>query len=53
MDFFRFYAREFSYNISVVSIKNGLLTKESKGWHNDVRSFGIHYLRQYLSDTAA
>ncbi|KAI0092267.1 hypothetical protein BDY19DRAFT_590157 [Irpex rosettiformis] len=35
MDFFRFYAREFLYNVSVVSIRAGLLTKESKGWDND------------------
>ncbi|KAI0696154.1 hypothetical protein BC835DRAFT_885530 [Cytidiella melzeri] len=34
-DFFRFYAREFLYSISVASIRAGLLTKESKGWHND------------------
>lgn len=37
MDFFRFYSREFLYNIGVVSIRAGLLTKESKGWDNDVR----------------
>ena len=36
MDFFRFYAREFLYNVSVASIRAGLLTKESKGWDNDV-----------------
>ena len=41
MDFFRFYAREFLYNVSVASIRAGLLTKESKGWDNDVSCFVV------------
>lgn len=36
IDFFRYYARDFSYNTGVASIRAGLLKKESKGWQNDV-----------------
>lgn len=36
IDFFRYYSRDFSYNIGVASIRAGLLKKESKGWQNDV-----------------
>ncbi|KAH8084883.1 hypothetical protein BXZ70DRAFT_565044 [Cristinia sonorae] len=32
VDFFRFYSREFPYNTSVVSIRAGILKKDSKGW---------------------
>ncbi|KAI0339057.1 hypothetical protein BDW22DRAFT_1431972 [Trametopsis cervina] len=35
LDFFRFYSKDFLYNTSVASIRAGLLSKESKGWHND------------------
>ena len=41
IDFFRYYSREFSYNLGVASIRAGLLKKESKGWQNDV-SLTIH-----------
>ena len=37
IDFFKFYSRDFTYNTSVVSIRAGLLTKESKGWQSEVR----------------
>lgn len=37
IDFFRYYARDFSYNTGVASIRAGLLKKDSKGWQNDVR----------------
>ncbi|KIM58068.1 hypothetical protein SCLCIDRAFT_16840 [Scleroderma citrinum Foug A] len=36
IDFFRYYARDFSYNTGVASIRAGLLKKESKGWQNDL-----------------
>ena len=32
IDFFKYYAREFTYNTGVISIRAGLLMKESKGW---------------------
>jgi hypothetical protein len=40
VDFFRYFAREFPYGVGVASIRAGLLKKASKGWQNDVRSFG-------------
>ena len=39
IDFFKFYSRDFTYNTSVVSIRAGLLTKESKGWQSEVRDW--------------
>ena len=36
IDFFKFYSRDFTYNTGVISIRAGLLSKESKGWDNDV-----------------
>lgn len=38
IDFFRYYARDFSYNTGVASIRAGLLKKDAKGWQNDVGS---------------
>ncbi|THH07581.1 hypothetical protein EW145_g3287 [Phellinidium pouzarii] len=35
IDFFRYYARDFSYNTGVASIRAGLLKKDVKGWQND------------------
>ncbi|KIY65738.1 hypothetical protein CYLTODRAFT_412395 [Cylindrobasidium torrendii FP15055 ss-10] len=35
IDFFRYYSRDFLYNTSVVSIRAGLLKKESKGWQSE------------------
>ncbi|KLO17741.1 hypothetical protein SCHPADRAFT_900292 [Schizopora paradoxa] len=35
IDFFRFYSREFTYNSGVISIRAGLLKKDTKGWQND------------------
>ncbi|THH33283.1 hypothetical protein EUX98_g933 [Antrodiella citrinella] len=32
VDFFRFYSREFPYNVGVISIRAGVLKKDSKGW---------------------
>ena len=37
VDFFKFYSRDFTYNTSAISIRSGLLTKESKGWQSEVR----------------
>ncbi|KAH9964898.1 hypothetical protein BC827DRAFT_1153839 [Russula dissimulans] len=36
IDFFKYFARDFSYNTGVASIRGGLLKKESKGWQNDL-----------------
>nr|GAT48171.1 predicted protein [Mycena chlorophos] len=38
VDFFRYFARDFSYNTGVASIRAGLLKKSSKGWQNDLTS---------------
>ncbi|KAF7326962.1 hypothetical protein MVEN_02590400 [Mycena venus] len=38
IDFFRYYARDFSYNTGVASIRAGLLKKTAKGWQNDLSS---------------
>lgn len=36
IDFFRFFSHDFQFNNSVMSLRAGQLTKESKGWVNDV-----------------
>ncbi|KAK7441723.1 hypothetical protein VKT23_016386 [Stygiomarasmius scandens] len=36
IDFFRYFSRDFPYNVGVASIRAGLLKKESKGWQNDL-----------------
>jgi DNA polymerase sigma len=36
IDFFRFFSHDFQFNNSVLSLRAGPLTKESKGWVNDV-----------------
>jgi DNA polymerase sigma len=36
IDFFRYFSHDFQYNNTVISIRAGHLTKESKGWMNDV-----------------
>jgi DNA polymerase sigma len=38
IDFFRFFSHDFQFNNSVLSLRAGQLTKESKGWVNDVSS---------------
>ncbi|KAF7297104.1 hypothetical protein MIND_00943300 [Mycena indigotica] len=38
VDFFRYFARDFSYNTGVASIRAGFLKKASKGWQNDLSS---------------
>lgn len=38
IDFFRFFSHDFQFNNSVMSLRAGTLTKESKGWVNDVSS---------------
>ncbi|KAJ7353398.1 hypothetical protein DFH08DRAFT_856741 [Mycena albidolilacea] len=38
IDFFRYYARDFSYNTGVASIRAGILKKSTKGWQNDLSS---------------
>lgn len=35
IDFFRYFSHDFQYNNTVISIRAGHLTKESKGWMND------------------
>ncbi|THU97890.1 hypothetical protein K435DRAFT_721362 [Dendrothele bispora CBS 962.96] len=36
IDFFRYFSRDFPYNVGVASIRAGLLKKDSKGWQNDL-----------------
>lgn len=36
IDFFRYFSHDFQFNNSVMSLRAGQLTKESKGWVNDV-----------------
>ncbi|TFK96097.1 hypothetical protein BDV98DRAFT_338843 [Pterulicium gracile] len=45
-DFFRYFSKEFLYNTGVASIREGLLTKESKGWQNDLSSAGYNDSRE-------
>ncbi|EPQ55829.1 hypothetical protein GLOTRDRAFT_138596 [Gloeophyllum trabeum ATCC 11539] len=46
IDFFRYYSRDFPYSVGVASIKNGLLTKDSKGWQSDLDSPRYNDLRE-------
>ncbi|KAJ7631884.1 hypothetical protein DFH06DRAFT_1223154 [Mycena polygramma] len=46
IDFFRYYARDFSYNTGVASIRAGLLKKLSKGWQNDLSTSRYHDSRE-------
>ncbi|KAJ7938306.1 hypothetical protein B0H13DRAFT_1587971 [Mycena leptocephala] len=46
IDFFRYYARDFSYNTGVASIRAGLLKKSAKGWQNDLSSSRYHDSRE-------
>ena len=41
IDFFRFFSHDFQFNNSVLSLRAGPLTKESKGWVNDVSPFPV------------
>lgn len=43
IDFFRYFSHEFQYNNTVISIRAGHLTKESKGWMNDVSGADGHF----------
>jgi terminal uridylyltransferase len=36
IDFFRYFSHDFQFNTMVLSLRAGPLTKESKGWTNDV-----------------
>lgn len=38
IDFFRYFSHDFQFNTMVLSLRAGPLTKESKGWTNDVSS---------------
>lgn len=40
IEFFRYYSKDFPYNTNVISIRSetGWLSKESKGWQQDVGS---------------
>ncbi|GHJ84656.1 hypothetical protein NliqN6_1058 [Naganishia liquefaciens] len=42
IDFFRYYSHDFQYNNTVISIRAGHLTKESKGWMNDIDVGGLN-----------
>ncbi|KAJ7115558.1 hypothetical protein C8R43DRAFT_1038814 [Mycena crocata] len=46
IDFFRYYARDFSYNTGVASIRAGLLKKSTKGWQNDLSTSRYHDSRE-------
>ncbi|EMD35083.1 hypothetical protein CERSUDRAFT_54323, partial [Gelatoporia subvermispora B] len=46
--FFKFYSREFAYNIGVASIRDGLLAKESKGWQSELHERGTPRERNRL-----
>ncbi|KAJ7619372.1 hypothetical protein FB45DRAFT_1033238 [Roridomyces roridus] len=46
IDFFRYYARDFSYNTGVASIRAGLLKKLTKGWQNDLSAGRYHDSRE-------
>ncbi|KAJ7468482.1 hypothetical protein FB451DRAFT_1136597 [Mycena latifolia] len=46
IDFFRYYARDFSYNTGVASIRAGLLKKSTKGWQNDLSASRYHDSRE-------
>nr|ACZ80656.1 putative DNA polymerase sigma [Cryptococcus depauperatus] len=44
VDFFRYFSHDFQFNNSVLSLRAGQLTKESKGWVNDIDDpFEISY----------
>ncbi|WVQ97825.1 hypothetical protein IAU59_004940 [Kwoniella sp. CBS 9459] len=42
IDFFRFFSHDFQFNNSVLSLRAGQLTKESKGWVNDIDVGGLN-----------
>ncbi|WVQ84006.1 hypothetical protein IAT38_006151 [Cryptococcus sp. DSM 104549] len=42
VDFFRFFSHDFQFNNSVLSLRAGQLTKESKGWVNDIDVGGLN-----------
>ncbi|CAD6585977.1 MAG: hypothetical protein TREMPRED_004293 [Tremellales sp. Tagirdzhanova-0007] len=44
IDFFRFFSHDFQFNNSVLSLRAGPLTKESKGWVNDIDVGGLNEL---------
>ncbi|KAJ7670503.1 hypothetical protein B0H17DRAFT_1209241 [Mycena rosella] len=46
IDFYRYYARDFSYNTGVASIRAGLLKKSTKGWQNDLSASRYHDSRE-------
>ncbi|KAJ7075645.1 hypothetical protein B0H15DRAFT_866182 [Mycena belliarum] len=46
IDFYRYYARDFSYNTGVASIRAGLLKKSAKGWQNDLSASRYHDSRE-------
>lgn len=51
IDFFRFFSHDFQFNNSVLSLRAGPLTKESKGWVNDVSS-AVKSVTQVVADKA-
>ncbi|WVN88679.1 uncharacterized protein L203_103892 [Cryptococcus depauperatus CBS 7841] len=42
VDFFRYFSHDFQFNNSVLSLRAGQLTKESKGWVNDIDVGGLN-----------
>lgn len=47
IEFFRFFAKDFAYSHQVISIRSedGIVSKNSKGWLNEVRVLYFHRLR--------
>ena len=44
IDFFRFFSHDFQFNNSVMSLRAAQMTKESKGWVNDIDVGGLNEL---------
>ncbi|KAL7424383.1 hypothetical protein Q5752_000065 [Cryptotrichosporon argae] len=42
VDFFRYFSHDFQFNTMVLSLRAGALTKESKGWTNDIDVGGLN-----------
>ncbi|KLT41907.1 hypothetical protein CC85DRAFT_101955 [Cutaneotrichosporon oleaginosum] len=42
IDFFRYFSHDFQFNTMVLSLRAGPLTKESKGWTNDIDVGGLN-----------
>ncbi|KAH9922331.1 uncharacterized protein BXZ73DRAFT_104149 [Epithele typhae] len=50
IDFFKFYSRDFTYNMGVASIRAGLLKKDDKGWLSEDYGTGRERNRLCIED---